>query len=81
MPEAVSKPTDEANQVWAVDYTKLVPILTKAIQEQQAEIVALKSELAGKASASTLNEMQAALQALRGEIQTLKAGTSTARAK
>ena len=38
IPEAVHKPKDDSREAWAVDYTVLVPALTKAIQEQQAEI-------------------------------------------
>lgn len=42
VPEAVIKPKDESSDLWGVDYTRLVPVLTKAIQEQQEEIQALK---------------------------------------
>jgi hypothetical protein len=38
VPEAVHKPKDDSKEAWAVDYAVLVPALTKAIQEQQAEI-------------------------------------------
>ncbi|MFY7885607.1 MAG: tail fiber domain-containing protein, partial [Dolichospermum sp.] len=40
------KPNNKENesQYW-VDYTKMIPILTKAIQEQQAQIEELKSKL------------------------------------
>jgi hypothetical protein len=37
IPEVVSKPTDE-NQLWGVDYNKIVPVLVKGIQEQQQQI-------------------------------------------
>ena len=43
IPEAVNMGT--TNELWAMDYTKLIPILTKAIQEQQAQIEALKQRL------------------------------------
>ncbi|MGE0635543.1 MAG: tail fiber domain-containing protein [Bacteroidia bacterium] len=42
VPGLVSKPEDPLNY-WAVDYSKLTPILVKAIQEQQKEIEELKS--------------------------------------
>ncbi|MCX7954045.1 MAG: tail fiber domain-containing protein [Bacteroidales bacterium] len=42
IPEVVSKPKDENKDFWGIDYGKLVPILTKAIQEQQAQIEQLK---------------------------------------
>jgi len=44
VPEAVIKPADEANDIWAVDYQKLIPILIKSIQEQQQEIEGLKMQ-------------------------------------
>jgi hypothetical protein len=46
IPEVVSKPADENTSLWAVDYARLTPVLIKAVQEQQAEIDALKEELA-----------------------------------
>lgn len=42
IPEAVIQPEDEQNELWGVDYTRLVPVLTKAIQEQQAQIKVLE---------------------------------------
>lgn len=38
IPEAVYKPKDDTKEAWAVDYASLVPALTRAIQDQQAEI-------------------------------------------
>jgi hypothetical protein len=35
LPEIVYKPLDDKNDFWSVDYDKLIPFLTKAIQEQQ----------------------------------------------
>ncbi len=35
VPEAVQRPKDEVTELWGVDYGKLVPVLTKAVQEQQ----------------------------------------------
>ncbi|TVQ34333.1 MAG: hypothetical protein EA370_10815 [Wenzhouxiangella sp.] len=37
IPEAVSVPEDESVELWGMSYDKLVPILVKAIQEQQLE--------------------------------------------
>lgn len=45
VPQVVSKPEDESKDFWAVDYSKLVPVLTKAIQEQQKMIDDLKKEV------------------------------------
>lgn len=44
-PEMVSKPVDEDKETWAIDYSKMVVILTKAIQEQQEIINELKEEV------------------------------------
>jgi hypothetical protein len=43
IPEAVN--TGTTNEVWAMDYTKIIPILTKAIQEQNAFIKALEQRI------------------------------------
>lgn len=43
VPEAVNRPENEAEQLWGVDYTRLVPVLPRAIQEQQAQIKALEA--------------------------------------
>jgi hypothetical protein len=44
-PQAVAEGTKE-NDVWAVDTSMLVPLLTKAIQEQQALITQLQADVA-----------------------------------
>jgi hypothetical protein len=44
-PEAVHQPSDP-DEMMAVDYSKLVPMLVKAIQEQQALIVQLQADVA-----------------------------------
>jgi hypothetical protein len=38
IPEAVVKPTDEETDLWSMSYDKLVPVLIKAMQEQQGII-------------------------------------------
>lgn len=43
IPAAVQAGND--TQLWGMDYAKLIPYLTKAIQEQQAQIEALKKEI------------------------------------
>ena len=43
VPSAVNKPKDENSEYWTVDYIKLIPVLIKAVQEQQKEIEELKS--------------------------------------
>ena len=43
--EIVDKPSDEAIDLWSMDYEKLTPVLVKAIQEQQKVIENLHSKL------------------------------------
>ena len=43
IPEAVN--TGTTNELWAMDYTKIIPILTKAIQEQNALIKSLEQRI------------------------------------
>ena len=47
-PEAVAAGDDGdvVEKSWGVDYSKLVPLLVKSIQEQQQQIDALKAEVA-----------------------------------
>ena len=45
LPELVSKPKNESKELWAVDYSRLSVILTKAMQEQQLQIEELKKEI------------------------------------
>lgn len=45
IPEMVQKPNDENSDLWSVDYTKLGPVLVKALQEQQAQIERLEREI------------------------------------
>ncbi len=44
IPEAVFKPENEQNDLWSLDYEKIIPITVKAIQEQQEMIDSLKSQ-------------------------------------
>lgn len=45
VPQAVHKPKNEQTDLWSVNYTELIPILTAAIQQQQKQIEALKEEI------------------------------------
>jgi len=45
IPEVVYKPEDESKDFWAIDYSKMVPILVKGIQEQQNEIEELNNTI------------------------------------
>ncbi len=44
IPEAVSRPSTEGD-LWSMDYTRLVPVLIKSIQEQQEMINILNAQL------------------------------------
>lgn len=44
-PNAVTVGGEDISKPWMVDYSKITPLLTKAIQDQQIEIEALKNEL------------------------------------
>lgn len=81
VPEAVVIPKDPANELYNVSYATVVPVLTKAIQEQQAEIEQLKAALAvAKADNATLKADVSKISALADRMQQLEAslGTNTA---
>lgn len=81
VPEAVVIPKDPANELYNVSYATVVPVLTKAIQEQQAEIEQLKAALAvAKADNAALKADVSKITALADRMQKLEAslGTNTA---
>lgn len=81
VPEAVIVPKDPANELYNVSYATVVPVLTKAIQEQQAEIEQLKAALAvAKADNALLKADVSKISALADRMQKLEAslGTNTA---
>jgi len=45
IPEAVIKPANEETGLWSLSYDKLVPVLVKAIQEQQEQIESLNQKI------------------------------------
>ncbi len=44
IPEVVYAPSKREDDIWSMDYTKLIPVLTKAIQEQQSMIEKLQAQ-------------------------------------
>jgi hypothetical protein len=44
IPEAAVKPENDKEQLWGLDYQKLIPVLVKAIQEQQEQVKQLRKE-------------------------------------
>jgi hypothetical protein len=45
IPEAVNVPMDESVELWSMDYEKLIPVLIRAVQEQQEVIENLKQKV------------------------------------
>jgi len=45
VPETVYKPSDESSDLWSIDYQKIIPVLVKAIQEQQQRIDSLEAKI------------------------------------
>ncbi|MBI1912649.1 MAG: tail fiber domain-containing protein [Deltaproteobacteria bacterium] len=45
IPEAVTAPGDEKKALWSISYDDIIPVLIKALQEQQAQIEQLKNEI------------------------------------
>jgi hypothetical protein len=64
LPEIVYKPNDP-DSYWAIDYSKITPVLVKAVQEQQQQIEQLKSASPAAASNSQTN---AAIQSKMDEL-------------
>ncbi|MEM9548175.1 MAG: tail fiber domain-containing protein [Bacteroidota bacterium] len=58
IPEAVSRPDSEEEQLWSMDYTRLIPVLVKSIQQQQEMIEALTE---------TIQAQQAQIDALKNK--------------
>lgn len=75
LPEMVHKPVDESKDLWSVDYDRLIPILTKAIQEQQQQIEDLKQDnkqlkvaLENKANSNDFEKLKAEIQYLKDAL-------------
>lgn len=54
-PNAVFIPEDEDEDYWSINYTTIIPVLTKAIQEQQLMIEELQETVASMAQANNLS--------------------------
>ena len=78
VPEAVIIPKDPSNELYNVSYATVIPVLTKAIQEQQAEIEQLKAALAvSKADNAALKADVSKISALAERMQQLEASLGT----
>lgn len=71
IPEAVTVPTNEEAELWSVDYTRLVPVLVKATQEQQVTIEVLKAE--NKTLKTNEAAAQAKIEALEAKLNRIEA--------
>jgi hypothetical protein len=77
IPEVVSKPANEEKELWSISYEKLIPVLIKAIQEQQEMIQNLQNTSEAKqveidkliASLSKVNKLQTEVEQLKSLIQ------------
>jgi hypothetical protein len=69
-PDAVTKPENESG-LWQVDYGRITPLVIKAVQDQQEEISALKTENA------ILIEKVKELETLKTELEAIKRMLST----
>jgi len=56
IPEVVIKPENEETELWSMSYEKLVPVIIKAMQEQQ----------------TIINSQSKEIQDLKAEVDTLK---------
>jgi len=70
IPEAVYVPKDETKDLWSIDYEKLIPVLTKAIQQQQQIITETQKE--NTSVKQDLAEMQEQVSKLLQRIDKLE---------
>jgi septal ring factor EnvC (AmiA/AmiB activator) len=71
IPEVVSKPLNEESDLWSISYDKLVPVLIKAIQEQQQQIELQNRQIELQRLENT--ELRQELNSLKTEMECLKA--------
>ena len=77
---AVDKPSDTNSGIYGLRYTAFVPVLVKAVQEQQVEIAALTAQnqvataenAALKAKFDAMEAKMAELEAMKAEILQIK---------
>jgi hypothetical protein len=78
-PNAVTKGGADVSKPWMVDYSKVTPLLTKAIQDQQTEIEALRAEVNAlkntnddlKAEINKVSQLSDEFNALKASIEKL----------
>jgi polyhydroxyalkanoate synthesis regulator phasin len=73
IPEMVSKPEDDTNELWGINYEKLVPVLVKAMQEQQQIIEEQNKRIDNyETQINQQNEKITELEAKNNELDELK---------
>ncbi|MBI4648288.1 MAG: tail fiber domain-containing protein [Bacteroidia bacterium] len=70
IPEAVEKPANEAQDLWSLDYQKLIPVLINGIKEQQQEIETIKRE--NKSLLQKIEQIDKQNTDLKAEIDNIK---------
>lgn len=60
IPEAARPPEDETKDIWTLSYSKITPVLVKAVQEQQKQIEKQQQQI---------DTLMAELEALKSRIQ------------
>ena len=74
IPEAVDVPENSVTGLWGLNYDKLIPVLVKAIQEQQTQIESYKSENDNlKSQVQSLQGKAEQIETQQKEIDELKA--------
>lgn len=63
VPEAVYRPADDSKEFWYLDHERLVPVLVRAIQEQNSEI---------HAQASRIQSLESQVGSLAEDLRKLK---------
>lgn len=84
IPQAVKKPKEGSDGLWEIDYSKIVPIVVKSIQEQQAEIskingqwIMVNGEIEVKALSTEVLSQKLKVESLLTRMENLEA-TNTA---
>jgi hypothetical protein len=70
IPEAAFPPANEEKDLWGVDLTKLVPVLIKAMQEQQTQIE--EQQTINKEQQTQIENLQSQINQLMNEIKAMK---------
>ncbi len=68
IPEAVSKPANEKTELWSIDYNRLVPVLVKALQDENQLATSQSEEI--KSLRSEVKKLQQQFEELTKLIQT-----------